>query len=141
MPTVNPLLWEIGHLAWFQEKWVLRRGGAPSLRPDADALYDSSAVAHATRWDLPLPTRADTLRYMQQVQAAVLDQLRQPGAGDDTAYFVQLSVFHEDMHAEALTYTRQTLGYPPPVLPYPTHPVSQSGAGSDADSGPWPATR
>ena len=24
---VNPLWWEIGHLAWFQEKWVLRRGG------------------------------------------------------------------------------------------------------------------
>ncbi len=28
------------------------------LRGDADALYDSSAVSHATRWDLPLPSRA-----------------------------------------------------------------------------------
>ena len=26
LPIVNPLLWEIGHLAWFQEKWVLRDG-------------------------------------------------------------------------------------------------------------------
>jgi iron(II)-dependent oxidoreductase len=138
LDIINPLLWEIGHLAWFQEKWVLRRGGRPSLRPDADALYDSSAVPHATRWDLPLPTRANTLRYLQQVQAGVLEQLRQPGAGADTAYFVQLSVFHEDMHAEALTYTRQTLGYPPPVLPYPTHTVRRPEAGSDADSGPWP---
>ena len=24
LSIVNPLLWEIGHVAWFQEKWVLR---------------------------------------------------------------------------------------------------------------------
>src|SRR5262249_49344705 len=53
-PPARPPLWEVGHLAWFQEKWLLRRGGRPSLRPDADALYDSAAVPHATRWDLPL---------------------------------------------------------------------------------------
>src|SRR5262249_20420506 len=61
LDIVNPLLWELGHLAWFTERWVLRRGGQGCLRPDADALYDSSAVAHATRWDLPLPSREDTL--------------------------------------------------------------------------------
>src|SRR5205085_3583197 len=73
LPTVNPLLWEIGHLAWFHEKWVLRRGGRDgSLRADADALYDSAAVPHDTRWDLPLPPRPETLRYMGQVQDRVL---------------------------------------------------------------------
>ena len=25
LSIVNPLLWEIGHVAWFQEKWVLAR--------------------------------------------------------------------------------------------------------------------
>ena len=29
-------------------------------------------------------------------------------------YFVQLAIFHEDMHAEAFHYTRQTLGYEDP---------------------------
>ena len=24
LPSINPLLWEFGHVAWFQEKWVLR---------------------------------------------------------------------------------------------------------------------
>ncbi len=24
LPIINPLLWEIGHMAWFQEKWILR---------------------------------------------------------------------------------------------------------------------
>src|SRR5262245_42615236 len=61
---VNPLLWEIGHVAWFQERWALRRAGAKSIRADADALYDSAAVAHATRWDLTLPSRRDTLSYL-----------------------------------------------------------------------------
>src|SRR5438128_1615061 len=62
--TINPPLWELGHLAWFTEKWVLRDGGKrPSIRPDADALYDSAAIAHAVRWDLPFPSRAATLDY------------------------------------------------------------------------------
>jgi iron(II)-dependent oxidoreductase len=32
----------------------------------------------------------------------------------DVKYFVRLALFHEDMHDEAFTYTRQTLGYPRP---------------------------
>src|SRR5262245_43792143 len=68
LAIINPLLWEIGHVAWFQEKWVLRHArGRPPLRPDADALYDSAAVAHDTRWDLPLPSRDETLGYMRRV--------------------------------------------------------------------------
>src|SRR6516162_4865 len=64
LAIVNPLLWEIGHIAWFQEKWVLRQSAkAKPLRPDADALYDSAAVPHDTRWDLPLPDREATLAY------------------------------------------------------------------------------
>src|SRR5262245_13638978 len=66
LATVNPLLWEIGHLAWFQEKWVLRDGGRlHSVRDDADTFYDSTAIPHDTRWDLPLLSRAKTLDYMQ----------------------------------------------------------------------------
>ena len=50
LPTINPLLWELGHVAWFQEKWVLRHRPKYSvIRPDADSLYDSSAVAHASQ--------------------------------------------------------------------------------------------
>jgi iron(II)-dependent oxidoreductase len=114
LPTVNPLLWEIGHVAWFQEKWVLRQGGQGSLRPDADALYDSAAIPHDSRWDLPLPGREETLRYMFGVRDRVLERLgRREPSGDDT-YYTLLSVFHEDMHGEAFLYTRQTLGYPPP---------------------------
>src|SRR5262245_20780043 len=75
LAIVNPLLWEIGHVAWFQEKWVLRRDDSPSLRADADTLYDSSAVSHDVRWDLPLPDREQTLRYVRGVCERVLERL------------------------------------------------------------------
>lgn len=117
LTILNPLLWEIGHIAWFQEKWVLRQGGTTaSLRADADALYDSAAIPHDTRWDLPLPNREETLAYLRAVRDRVVEQLRQREVSKETIYFTLLSVFHEDMHTEAITYTRQTLSYPAPKL-------------------------
>ncbi len=115
LPIVNPLLWEIGHVAWFQEKWVLRRrGNIASAWTNADALYDSIAIPHDTRWDLPLPSREDTLAYMQEVLNRLLERLRTIPLIAEEAYFYQLGIFHEDMHDEAFTYARQTLGYPRP---------------------------
>jgi iron(II)-dependent oxidoreductase len=124
LAIVNPMLWELGHVAWFQEYWTLRRTGAPPLRSDGDALYDSARVAHDTRWDLPLPSRADTLAYLGEVLARCLDALREADP-----YYHLLALFHEDMHGEALTYTRQTLAYPEP--PYALRERV-------ADAGPWP---
>jgi iron(II)-dependent oxidoreductase len=115
LAIVNPLLWEIGHVAWFQDHWVLQHGlGEPSLRADGDALYDSSAIPHDTRWDLALPSRAETLDYLRRVRDRVLDQVvhRDPTPG--LLYLTLYTVFHEDMHDEAFLYTRQTLGYRPP---------------------------
>src|SRR5262245_52896327 len=116
LTTVNPFLWELGHLAWFQEWWMLRHvhGQAP-LRGDGDALYDSARVAHATRWHLPLPSRNGTLDYMNRVLDRALASLKHPKR--ETAYFARLALFHEDMHCEALAYTRQTLGYQAPHAP------------------------
>ncbi len=118
LEIVNPLLWEIGHVAWFQERWALRhlRGERP-LIANGDALYDSAAVPHDTRWDLPLPSREGTLRYMRHVLDLVLERLEAEGPGplpNRAAYFHLLALFHEDMHDEAFAYTRQTLGYPAP---------------------------
>jgi gamma-glutamyl hercynylcysteine S-oxide synthase len=115
LEIVNPLLWEIGHVAWFQEYWVLRHlnGRAPILG-NGDALYDSAKVAHDTRWDLSLLSRADTLAYMQEVLARITDQYQDEQFDGQAEYFLSLAVFHEDMHNEAFGYTRQTLGYRKP---------------------------
>ena len=77
---VNPLLWEIGHLAWFEERWILRhlRNEKPLL-DQTDALYDSMGVHHDTRWDLPLPSKQETLDYMQRVLDRVVEIIRDQG--------------------------------------------------------------
>ena len=131
LPIINPLLWEFGHVAWFQEKWVLRhlRREPPGLA-NADALWDSAAVAHDTRWGLPLPSRSETLRYAEQVLDRALSQLSQNDLTRDQAYFHWLVVMHEDMHGEALTYTRQTLGLPAPTLTAKRQSVLPASAAS-----------
>jgi iron(II)-dependent oxidoreductase len=125
LDTVNPFLWELGHVAWFQEYWTLRhRHGRRSFLQECDALYDSAAVAHSTRWDLPLPSRADTLVYLQRVLECVLERLESTALTPECSYFYELAIFHEDMHTEALTYTRQTLGLPEPRY---ARPVEEGG--------------
>jgi iron(II)-dependent oxidoreductase len=117
LAIVNPLRWETGHVAWFHERWILRHHlGEPPLRADGDRLYDSAAVAHDTRWDLPLPAMADTLAYGDTILGRIADHLRGKPPTSGSLYFGRLGLFHEDMHDEALTYTRQTLGYPAPAF-------------------------
>src|ERR1043165_4774572 len=121
LDIVNPLRWEIGHVAWFQEYWVLRHVcGRKPILANGDALYDSAKVAHDTRWDLPLPTKAETIAYMTRVIDEIGEQFSERASDDrrssDAAYFLALALFHEDMHGEAITYTRQTLARPAPRL-------------------------
>lgn len=121
LEIVNPMRWEVGHVGWFQELWILRHlGGLPSFMSASDALYDSGRIAHDSRWNLPLPSREETLRFMKQVLDRVCDlgdrRSREPINGYDEDYFLHLVLFHEQMHAEAFTYTRQTLSYPAPRL-------------------------
>ncbi len=119
LPIVNPVLWELGHVAWFQERWCLRLRADESLSGSvldgADALYDSATVAHDTRWDLPLPDLSATLEFQDRVLERVLARLDREPDNEWFLYFVQLTLFHEDMHAEAFHYTRQTLGYADPL--------------------------
>ena len=128
LDIVNPPLWELGHLAWFQEFW-LQRGGdfnTPSVLAHADRWYDSARVAHDTRWTLDLPDLAATRRYAQTVLERSLALLEQNALSDERAYFAQLVVFHQDMHNEAFSYSWQTLGFAVPALPplarSPAHP-------------------
>jgi iron(II)-dependent oxidoreductase len=117
LEIVNPVQWEIGHIAWFHEYWTLRLMGMPPdirgaagrapLIEHSDRLWDSSNVAHKMRWHLDLPDCAGTYQYMADVLARQEDALGRR-VDDDLRYFYDLSIRHEDMHVEALTYMRQT---------------------------------
>ena len=139
LAIVNPPLWEIGHLSWFQERWCLRLRAdgtlADSILPGADALYDSSAVAHETRWTLPLPDLEATRVYGEQVLELVRGRLAREPESETLRYFVRLVTFHEDMHAEAFGYSRQTLGYRN-LLPGGFFPVS-TGKDLEIKGGPF----
>jgi iron(II)-dependent oxidoreductase len=118
LPTVNPLLWEIGHIAWFQEKFVLRQAcGHDPILPFADAVYDSGAIPHDTRWRLRLPSREETVSFVRTVAQRVVDEVLAKDATDVTRHFARYTVHHHDTHGEALTYTLQTLGLAMPTLP------------------------
>jgi iron(II)-dependent oxidoreductase len=124
LAIVNPLLWEIGHVAWFQERWVLRHlAGEAPIRSDADALFDSANIPHQHRWSISLPSRGETIAYAQKVLDRVLELTLARPLNDEEANFRFLTLFHEDMHGEAFAYTRQTLEYPcPPIGSSPWSP-------------------
>jgi iron(II)-dependent oxidoreductase len=136
LPTVNPLIWEIGHLAWFQEKFVLRQAcGEEPILSHGDALYDSGAIPHDTRWRLDLPSRQDTVDYVRTVAERVAERVTDANSTDVVHHFARYTVHHYDTHTEALTYTRQTLGYPMPNLPGLTDAATAASATAGSATG------
>lgn len=126
-PELNPPLWEAGHVGWFQDWWIARnqqrdRGLAcapeharpPGRLAGADALYNSSQVAHTRRWHLPLPDLAATRAYLAAGLAETLALLAGAPENDAGLYFYRLALFHEDMHGEAGVYMAQALDIPLP---------------------------
>ncbi|MGJ9417098.1 selenoneine synthase SenA [Massilia sp. CMS3.1] len=121
--TLNLPLWELGHIAWFAEWFVLReaagsgRGEAvkPSLLAQGDNWFDSNTVVHGTRWTLELPAQEALKRYCRDVLDGIRERLARTHEDDAALYPYRLVLAHEDMHGEALLYTLQTLGAAPPA--------------------------
>ncbi|MDO9024793.1 SUMF1/EgtB/PvdO family nonheme iron enzyme [Zwartia sp.] len=141
----NPPLWELGHLAWFQEYWIARNqqrdlgvtqdihhSRLPSKVPQADQWYDSARVSHALRWSLPLLSTQPCLDYLQQTLHETLSLLKQEKDNSSALYFYWLALQHEAMHLEASTYMAQSLGIPFTA----SWAVSQPLQNSDAESQP-----
>src|SRR6266404_3637881 len=130
LALVNPFRWELGHVTLFYEAFLLQLlGETKPLLVGAEDLYDSFKIDHDDRWLLPLPSRQQTLEYMQRVLDAVVERLQGHDPSAQATYLSLLSVLHEDMHGEALTYMRQTLSYPAPQL---------GSTPAALGSGPWP---
>ena len=123
LATVNPPLWELGHVGWFQEWWIARNmqralgtrcepvhARLASIEPNADSWWDSTHVLHSARWQLDLPGVQHTRAYLLDTLESTLDLLERAQDSNDALYFYRLALFHEDMHAEALVATAQTLG-------------------------------
>ena len=148
--TLNPPLWELGHIGWFQEFWLARNPqrwlgiradpDAPRLagvRARCDELYNSSTVPHALRWALPLPDAADTRADLSRQLDTTLGLLSEASGGDAALYFFRLALLHEDMHHEAALYMAQSLGVPIDDPRWQTSILPDACAQLTFDAGPW----
>ena len=79
---LSPLVWDLGHIAAFEDLWLCQQaGGLPPLRPDLADVYDATLTPRADRGDLPYLRQAEALEFMVEVRARALSVLD----GDDAA--------------------------------------------------------
>ncbi|AKJ28116.1 SUMF1/EgtB/PvdO family nonheme iron enzyme [Caldimonas brevitalea] len=144
-PELDPPLWLLGHLGWFQEYWVARnierhlgpyadarRPRLASIEPGADLWYDPAQTPRAGRWRASLPP-PDTVRaYLVETLEATLDLLNHAEETDKGLYFFRLALFYEDMQGETLACMAHTLGLSVPALQWPQPIAERSPIGFGA---------
>ncbi len=136
LEIVNPPVWELAHIGYFQEFFCRRwrpddpdGSRTPSRLAGADAMFDSRTVAHDARWQLAYPPREAVFRYLEETLAVTLEDLAR--SREDDRHRFRLSLFHEDMHGEALLMTLHTLGLPAPRRAHDPAPAPAGGEPRD----------
>jgi gamma-glutamyl hercynylcysteine S-oxide synthase len=135
-PELNPPLWTLGHIGWFQEWWTTRnlqrQLGAQadpaatrlaSIEPMADHWFNPASTPQDGRWALVLPDLGTIKTYLLETLETTLELLEKTPDDDAALYFYRLALFHEDMQSEALLAQAQALGLPIQLaLPGPVAP-------------------
>jgi iron(II)-dependent oxidoreductase len=107
-PLLSPLLWDLGHIANFEQRWLLGSDGGT-----LDGVYNPFDHPRAERGELDVLSSDQCFTYMEAVreQALARAQITEP-------FFVELVIQHEQQHNETmLQLLRQLDGYtPPPAL-------------------------
>jgi gamma-glutamyl hercynylcysteine S-oxide synthase len=104
-PIMSPLVWDLGHIAAYEDLWLAHRLGERSLlRGDLAALYDAFETPRAVRGDIETLGPADARDYMDVVRARSLETLAERGLGDGV--ICEMVIRHELQHGETM---RQTL--------------------------------
>ena len=121
-PLMSPLVWDLAHIAAYEDLWLCHRhGGRALLHPGLTAMYDAFETPRAVRGDLELLDTAEALRYLDDVRTRSLRVLRERGPGDGT--IVQLVLCHELQHTETMRQA-MALGGLLPVGEPPVGPTS-----------------
>jgi iron(II)-dependent oxidoreductase len=103
---MSPLVWDLGHIAAFEDLWLVHRfGERPMLRPELVDVYDAMETPRAGRGELPF-LRPDAARdYLEEVRACALELAERRGIGDGILH--ELVVRHEQQHNETMLQTLQ----------------------------------
>ena len=120
---LSPLAWDLGHIANFEELWLVQTaGGREPLDGDLGRLYDAIENPRAGRNELPI-LRGDDLRaYMSDVRARALEVLEQLDLDDPddpvlrAGFAHEMLIAHEHQHNETMLQLLQMIdGYEPPL--------------------------
>lgn len=104
-PLLSPLLWDLGHIANFEQRWLLGSDDAA-----LDGIYNPFDHPRSERGELPVLSAEQCFEYMEGVRAAVDQRL-----ADADPFLLELVIQHEQQHNETmLQLLRQLPGYSPP---------------------------
>ena len=135
-PILSPLIWDLGHIANFEELWLVRRiGGRDPLRGDLGELYDAIEQPRKIRGELPILRAEEVRPYMEQVRERTLEVLHEieldpgdPLLADGFVYEMLLA--HEHQHNETMLQLLQMVERYEPVR------VDGGAAAEHVSSGP-----
>jgi gamma-glutamyl hercynylcysteine S-oxide synthase len=127
-PLMSPLVWDLAHIAAFEELWLcMRTGGLEPLHPDLLHVYDALETPRAVRGDVPHLDLAGAREYMRTVRGRALGVL-DSGAGDVVWDMV---IQHEHQHNETMLQTlalaEPGVYTPPETRPRPRGAVRTGG--------------
>jgi iron(II)-dependent oxidoreductase len=108
-PIMSPLVWDLGHIAAYEDLWLAHRHGErPLLRGDLAALYDAFETPRAIRGDIETLGPEAARDYLAEVRARTLQTLEQRGIGDGV--LCELVIRHELQHGETMRQTMAIAG-------------------------------
>jgi iron(II)-dependent oxidoreductase len=113
---MSPLVWDLGHIAAFEDLWLVHRfGGESMLRGELAEVYDAFETPRAQRGDLPYLRNAEAREYLAQVRERVLSITEARGVDDGLLH--ELVIRHELQHQETMLQAiglARLDGYEPP---------------------------
>ncbi len=124
-PLMSPLVWDLAHIAAYEDLWLSHRlGGMPLLRGELAALYDAFETPRAVRGEIELLGPAAAREYMREVRDRAIASVAASGAGDGV--ICEMVLRHELQHTETMRQTMALAGLLAPGEP----PLSAPPAGS-----------
>jgi iron(II)-dependent oxidoreductase len=127
---MSPLVWDLGHIAAFEDLWLVHRyGGLPMLREDLADVYDAMETPRARRGELEFLVPQAARDYLDEVRTRALDVIEERGVGDGVLH--ELVLRHEQQHNETMLQTLQLARLPGYELPGHAPPPPATAARPD----------
>ncbi|MDP4603476.1 MAG: ergothioneine biosynthesis protein EgtB [Solirubrobacteraceae bacterium] len=102
-PIMSPLVWDMAHIAAYEDLWLVHRGGGkPLLRPELAALYDAFETPRAVRGEIEQLNANEAREYLAAVRARALELAAQQEVDAEIAEMV---LRHELQHRETICQT------------------------------------